>query len=331
MNMAQRRKFLLALSALVATPLSSFAQPTAVRRIGALIGFAENDPEWQLRFVVFKERLADLGWAEGRNLKIDVRWTVADVNRASELAKELVALRPDVILSVSTPSTAALQRATRTIPIVFAVVSDPVGSGFVQTLAHPGGNITGFINVESSLAEKWLQLLKEIAPRVTRVAVMFNPRTAPYAEYYLQPLNAVAPKFGVKTLTATVNSEIEIEQLIAGLGRKKDSGLIVMTDSFMGVHRRAIVALTARSKVPAIYYSGTIVEDGGLISYGVEVGDLLRRAALSVDRILHGAKPTELPVEQPAKFELYVNLKAAKALNLTVPKELLLRADRVIE
>jgi putative ABC transport system substrate-binding protein len=316
----------------VAWPLGAEAQQSErTRRIGVLMGWAENDPETQLRLAVFKERLAALGWAEGRNLKIDVRWTGADVNRASEFAKELVALQPDVILSVTTPVTTALQRETRSIPIVFAAASDPVGSGFVKSLAHPGGNITGFINLESSLVEKWLQLLKEIAPRVTRVAVMFNPRTAPYAGYYLQALKTVATKLSVTALTATVNSEAEIEKVIAGLGRKTGGGLIVLTDSFLFVHRRSIIALAARSKVPAIYFIGTMVEDGGLISYGVNFVDLFRRAAPYVDRILRGAKPAELPVEQPTKFELFVNRKTAQALGLTLPPSLLLRADKVIE
>jgi putative ABC transport system substrate-binding protein len=329
----KRREFMLLLGGVAAAwPLGAEAQqPERTRRLGVLMGWAENDPQAQLRLSVFKERLAALGWAEGRNLKIEVRRTEADVDRASAFAKELTALQPDVIMSGTTPATAALQRETRTIPIVFAAASDPVGSGFVKTLARPGGNITGFINLESSLVEKWLQLLKEIAPRVTRAAVMFNPQTAPYAEYYLQPLNAVAANIGVKTITATASSEAEIERVIAGLGRETGGGLIVLTDSFMLVHRRSIIQFAARSKVPAIYWNRAIVEDGGLISYGVDLVDQYRRAASHVDRILRGAKPAELPVEQPTKFELFVNLKTAKALGLTLPPSLLLRADKVIE
>ena len=332
--MITRRDTLLALFALgaAARPFTLKAQqPDKMRRIGVVMGFAENDSEAQSRLAAFKEKLAALNWTVGRNLSIEVRWSEGDVNRASMLAKELVALRPEVILSGTTPVTAALQRETRTIPIVFTVVSDPVGSGFVETLARPGGNITGFINLESSLVEKWLQLLKEIAPRVTRVAVMFYPQTAPYVEYYLGPLRAAAPKFGVKTFTAAVRSESDIEEAITRLGREPGGGLIVMTDSFMFVHRRSVIALTARNKVPATYYTSNVPAEGGLLSYGVDILDLFRRAASYVDRILRGGKPAELPVELPAKFELVINLKTAKALGLKIPDVILLRADKVIE
>ena len=330
----KRRDTLIALIALGAATGSLVArsqQSGRMRRIGVLLGWAENDPEARLRLAVFKEGLAALGWTDGRNLRVDIRWSAADVDRASAYAKELVALQPEVILSGTTPVTAALQRETRTIPIVFAVASDPVGSGFVKTLARPGGNITGFINLESSLVEKWLQLLKEIAPRVTRVAVMFNPQTAPYAEYYLRPLKDAAPKLGVKALTATVRSDSDIEAAITGLGREVGGGLIVLTDSFMFVHRKSIIDLTARNQVPAIYYIANMSVEGGLISYGVDITDLFRRAAPYVDRILRGAKPTELPVQQPTKFEFVVNAKTAKALGLKIPQSILLRADRVIE
>jgi len=331
MSQVRRRQFLIAAGAFIAAFTVNAQQPERTRRIGVLLGWAESDPEGQSRLAAFKEKLAPLGWSEGRNLRIDIRWSAGDVNRASAFAKELVALQPEVILSSTTPVTAALQRETRTIPIVFTAVSDPVGSGFVKTLGHPGGNITGFINLESSLAEKWLQFLKEIAPRVARVAVMFNPRTAPYAEYYLQPLKAAAPKLGVKTFTAAVSSESDIEAAITALGREPGSGLIVMSDSFMFVHRKSIISLAARNNVPAIYYSDNMSAEGGLISYGVDFTDLFRRAAPYVDRILRGAKPAELPVEQPAKFELVINLKTAKALGLTIPQGLLLRVDRVIK
>jgi putative ABC transport system substrate-binding protein len=329
-----RRDTLIALFALggAAGPFAVKAQhPDKVRRIGVLMGYAENDPEAQSRLAAFKERLAMLGWSEGRNLRMDVRWSAGDINRASVLAKELVALQPELILSNTTPVTAALQRETRTIPIVFTVVSDPVGSGFVKTLSQPGGNITGFINLEASLIEKWLELLKEIAPRVTRVAVMFNPDTAPYAEYYLRPLRVAAPKLGVKAFTAIVRSESDIQESITALGRESGGGLIVMTDSFMTVHRKSVIALTARYKVPAIYWVGNIPAEGGLLSYGVDYAELFRRAAPYVDRILRGAKPAELPVQQPVKFELVINLRTAKALGLTIPQSILVRADKVIE
>jgi len=327
-----RRNAVLALLALGAAPHAAHAQRVgSARRIGVLMASAESDVEGQLRLVTFKERLAALGWAEGRNLTVDVRWAAGDVDRAARFAKELVALKPDVILANGTPVTAAVQRETRTIPIVFAVVSDPVGSGFVKTLARPGGNLTGFINLESSLIEKWLELLKEIAPRLKRAAVIFNPDTAPYAEYYLQPLKAVAPKVGVHTFVVHVRSDAEIEQAIARLGREPGSGLIAMTDTFLSAHRKSIIALAARHKVPAIYAASFLVDDGGLIGYGVDVVDLFRRSAPYVDRILRGAKPSDLPVEQPSKFELVINMRTAKALGLTIPQSVLLRADRLVE
>ena len=225
-----------------------------------------------------------------------------------------MALQPKVILSNTTPVTAALHRETKTIPLVFVVVSDPVGSGFVESLPRPGGNVTGFINLEASLVEKWLELLKEIAPRVTRVGVMFNPQTASYAQYYLQPLETVASKFDVRVFAAPVRSEADIGTVITQLGREPGGGLIVMTDSFNGVHGKTIIALTRQNNVPAIMdYQPA---EGGLISYGVDMSDLFWRAADYVDRILHGTKPAELPVQLPTKFQLAVNLKTAKALGL---------------
>lgn len=327
-----RRETVFALVALAATPLASLAQPVEKeRRIGVLMGGAENVPRLRLALAAFKEGLAAQGWAEGRNLKIDVRWAEADANRTSAFAKELLALQPDVIFATGTPVTAALQRQTRSVPIVFVQVSDPVGSGIVNTLARPGGNITGFIHLEASIIEKWLQLLKEIAPRVTQVAVIFNPESAPYAEYYLQRLRTVAGKSGVGTHSAIVNSKADIEPTIAALGHKTGTGLIVLPDNFTGVNRTLIIAAAARGKVPAIYQDRTAVEDGGLISYGVENNDLYRHAASYVDRILHGAKPAELPVQQPTKFEMFVNLKTAKALGLTVPKSVLAQADEIFQ
>jgi len=319
------------MSSLLATPIVARAQQAErSRQIGVLMAFAEGDSESRLRLAAFKEGLAVLGWVEGRNLTFEVRWMAGEVDRGAGFAKELVALKPDVILAHTTPVTAALQRETRTIPIVFTAVSDPVGSGFVKSRAQPGGNITGFANLESSMVEKWVQLLKEIAPRVTRAAVMFNPKTAPYVEYYLQPLNAAATRFGVKTVMAAVGSEIDIENVIAGLGREPGSGLIVMSDGYMSVHRKSIIDLTARHKVPAIYYVDSMAVEGGLISYGIDNVDLFRRAALYVDRILRGAKPADLPVQYPSKFELVINTMTAKTLGLTIPQSILVRADRVI-
>ena len=327
-----RRDTFFALLALGAAPLAAQAQQAGkMRRIGVLLGYVETNLRVQSGLAAFKESLATLGWVEGRELAIDVRWTSGSVERAAEFAKELVALKPDVILASTTPATAAIQRETRAIPVVFSIVSDPVGSGFVKSLANPGGNITGLINLEASLAEKWLQLLKEIAPRMTQVAVMFNPKTAPYAEYYLQPLRAAAPKLRVKATTAPVGSESDIERTISNLGRERTSGLILMTDSFMAVHDKSIIALAARHKVPTMYWGTSQVEFGGLIGYGVDTVDLIRRAAPYVDRILRGTKPSELPVQQPTTFELAINLKAATGLGLKIPQSLLIRADRVIE
>ena len=328
----RRRNVLYATAVLLLEPLASVAQETRkLRRIAVLMGYAENDPEARLRLSAFKEGLAKLGWAEGKNVSFDVRWNGGDPNRASINATELVGSRPDVILSNTTPATAALHQATQTIPIVFAVVADPIGSGFINSLSRPGGNITGLLYYEATLVEKWLELLKQVAPQLTQVAVMFNPAAAPYVEYYLAPLNRVAPRLGVKIITAPVGDDAEIEKIISALGSEMRSGLITMVDSFMLVHRKAIIALAARYKVPAMYYSTPFVEDGGLISYGVDAVDLFRRAASYVDQILRGAKPQDLPVEQPAKFEVAINMKTARALGITFPQSILLLADRVIE
>ncbi|MSQ72878.1 MAG: ABC transporter substrate-binding protein [Betaproteobacteria bacterium] len=329
-----RRDTLAALAALgaAAGPFGVAAQqPGNMRRLGILMGQSENDQEVQARLAAFKERLQALGWVEGRNLKIEIRWAVADVNRASQFAKELVALKPDAILAHTTPVTAALQRETRTIPIVFAVVSDPVGSGFIASLPRPGGNITGFVNIESSLVTKFVQLLKEVAPRVSRVAVMFNPQTAPYAANYMQLLNEAAPKLGVTAFAATVSSESGIEEAIKKLGAAPGGGLLLMPDSYINVHRKSVIASAARYKVPAIYYLTSMTAEGGLISYGVNQTDLFRRAAYHVDRILRGAKPADLPVEQPTLYEMAVNTKTASALGLKIPQAILISADTVIQ
>ena len=328
----KRREFMTLLGGAAAWPVSARAQQLErMRRIGVLMGYAENDPEAQTRLAAFKQALLALGWGEGRNLRIDLRWTAGDIDRASTFAKELVAVHPEVILANTTPVTAALQRETKTIPIVFAIVSDPVGAGFVESLPRPGGNITGFINLEPTIGGKWLEVLKEIAPRVTRVAVMFNPQTAPYAEFYLQSLEAAATKLGVNPFTSHVRREADIEEVISELGREPDSGLIAMTDGFMTVHRKAIVELTMRHKVPLMCFFSNVPREGGLISYGIDITDIFRRTASYIDRILRGTKPAELPVQLPTKFELVINLKTAKALGLTVPPSLLARADEIIE
>jgi putative ABC transport system substrate-binding protein len=329
----RRREFITLLGGAAAGwPFAARAQqPERTRRIGVLTNVAADDPEGQARVAAFQRGLQELGWSIGRNVRMDIRWGAANINRASSLAKELVTLQPDLILSQGTPLTAALQRETMTIPIVFVSVSDPVGSGFVKSLASPEGNITGFINFESSLMEKWLELLKEIAPRITQVTVMFNPQTAPYAEYYLQIFNTAAAKFGVKPVRSLVRSEMDIEQVISELGRESGSGLIAMSDTFMTVHRKSIIELTTRHKVPLMYYFSNGPREGGLISYGVDIDDLFWRATTYVDRILRGTKPAELPVQVPTKYLLAINLKTAKALGLDVPQSILLRANEVIE
>jgi putative ABC transport system substrate-binding protein len=332
----RRREFIAGLggaaSAPALWPLAARAQQgERVRRIGVLMGWSENDPEARFNFAAFVLRMAQLGWVEGRNLRIDQRWTNADVDRARAFAKELVALAPDVILAGTTPVTAALSRETGEIPIVFAVVSDPVGAGFVAGLARPGGNVTGFINVEAAMGGKWLALLKEIAPQIKRAAIMFNPDTAPGGgSYFLGSFEAAARSLAVETVTARVRSDADIETAIGSLGRDR-AGLVLMTDSFIGIRQPAIISIAARNNVPAIFEVAGFARSGGLMSYGPNLADIFRRAAGHVDRILRGAKPADLPAEVPTKFDLVINLKTAKALGLSVPLTLLATADEVIE
>jgi putative ABC transport system substrate-binding protein len=327
----KRRQFITLLGGAAATwPVMARAQqPGSMRRIGVLMGWSESDPD-RSGIDVFVQGLAQLGWVDGRNVRIEVRWTNGDIERARLLAKDLVQLlQPDVILAGSTPATAALQRETRTIPIVFVIVSDPVGAGFVASLPRPGGNITGFINIEAAMGGKWLELLKEVAPRLRRVAIMFNPDTAPGGgSYFLGPFEAAARSLTVEPAQASVHSDAEIEAAITALGREQ-AGLVVMTDSFMGIHRGTVISLAARNNVPAIF--AVPEREGGLISYGPNSVDFYHRAAGYVDRILRGAKAGDLPVQLPTKFDLVINLKTAKALGLDVPLSLQQRADEIIE
>ena len=303
-----------------------------MRRIGVLMGYAESDRQGQAFVAAFRDELQKLGWTEGRNIRIDTRWaTPGDAESRQRFAKELVALQPDLILSHGTPTTATLLQQTRTIPIVFAAVSDPVGSGFVASFPRPGGNVTGFMNMEPTMAGKWMELLKEIAPRVARVALLFNPATAPYAEYWLNPFKAAAASFGVQAIAAPVHDTSELETVVAAQAREPNGGLIVMPDTFTTAHRAEITALAARHRLPAVYPFRFFAELGGLLSYGTDLVDDFRRTATYADRILKGAKPSELPVQAPVKFELVINLKTAKALGLDVPPTLLARADEVIE
>jgi ABC-type uncharacterized transport system substrate-binding protein len=330
--MIRRRGFIGLLGGAAAWPLAARAQQgERVRRIGVLIGFAENDPEAQAFVAAFREGLQRLGWMEGRNVRIDTRWAALDAEATQRFAKELVALQPDLILSQTTPTTAALLQQTRTIPIVFANISDPVGSGFVASLPQPGRNATGFINLEGSMGGKWLELLKEIAPRVGRVAFVFNPATATYAEYYLNPFKAAAASYAVEANAAPVHDTSGIETVISTQAREPNGGLIVMPDSFISFHRAEFTLLAARYRLPAVYPHRLFAEIGGLLAYGTDRPDLFRRAATYADRILKGAKPADLPVQLPTKFQLVINLKTAKALGLEVPPTLLFRADEVIE
>jgi putative ABC transport system substrate-binding protein len=290
-----------------------------------------NDREGQANFAAFQGGLQTLGWTDGRNIRIDARWAAADTNLMQRFVKELVALQPDLILTQNTPITALMLQQTRTIPIIFANVSDPVGSGFVASLPRPGGNVTGFIDMEGSMAGKWLELLKEIAPRVTRVAFLFNPITAPFAEYYLNHFKATASSLAVEAITAPVRNTSELESVVAAQAREPNSGLIVMPEAFMNVHRAEVISLAAHYQLPAVYPRRFFAELGGLLSYGNDQSDNFRRAAMYVDEILKGAKPSELPVQVPVKFELVINLKTAKALGLEVPLSLQQSADEVIE
>jgi putative ABC transport system substrate-binding protein len=303
-----------------------------MRQIGVLMGIAESDPAKQSFVSAFTEALSELGWREGSNIHIDYRWGGGDGDRIRRFARELIDKRPDLIVGHTTPVVAVLKQQTQTIPIVFIQVSDPVGSGFIASVAEPSGNITGFTNLESSMSSKLLELLKEVAPAVTRAALMFNPETAPGGgSYFLRPVEAAAPARNVTIVPAAVRNAEEIEKAIATLTQEPGAGLIVTPDVFILAHRDEIIALAAQHHLPAVYAYRLFAESGGLMSYGTDLPDLFRRAAPYVDRILKGAKPGELPVQQPTKFELVINLKTAKALGLNVGTMLLATADQVIE
>jgi putative ABC transport system substrate-binding protein len=328
----RRREVITLLGGAAAWPLAARAQPTTgMPRIGVLMGYAESDRQGQANVAAFQGGLQKLGWTEGRNIRLDTRWAAAQADLMQRFAKELVELQPDLILTQNTPATAAVLQQTRTIPIIFANVSDPVGSGFVAGLPRPGGNVTGLIDIDASMAGKWLGLLKEVAPRVARVAFFFNPVTAPFAEYYVTPFKAAAASFAVEAIAAPVRDTSELESVVAGQAREPDGGLIVMPEAFMNVHRAEVTSLAAHYRLPAVYPRRFFAELGGLLSYGNDQSDNFRRAAGYVDRILKGEKPADLPVQTPTKFELVINLKTAKTLGLTVPFGLLNAADEVIE
>jgi putative ABC transport system substrate-binding protein len=326
----KRRDFVTLLGAAAAWPLAARAQQAGrVYRIGMLMGQPEGDPENASRIAAFRLALGKLGWSEGRNLLIDMRWGAGDPDRMRTHGKELSGLAPDIVVAESTPATAALRQEARGVPIVFLQVANPIGAGFVASLAHPGGNITGFTNFEPSMGGKWLELLKEVAPRLARAAAIFNPET--HSGQYWQSIEAAAPSLAVKFTRAPVRGAAEIERAVEALARGPNGGLLVMPDSFTLTHRELIVTLAERHRLPSIYPFRVFPASGGLVSYGIDQVEIYRRAAAYVDRILRGANPGELPVEAPTKFELVINLKTAKALGLDVPWILQQRADEVIE
>jgi ABC-type uncharacterized transport system substrate-binding protein len=328
----RRRQFIALLGGAVMWPLAVRAQQSArMRLIGVLMGYAENDRTAQSELAAFWAALAKLGWAEGKNLRIELRWSAGDADRIRALAKELVDLRPDSILGQTTPVTGALARETRSIPIVFVAVSDPIASGFAASLAHPGGNVTGFAENESAMGGKWVELLKEIAPRTVRMALLFNPGTPPPLKVYMPSIQAAASSFAIQAIAAPVHASDEIEGIIATQARDPGGGLIVMPNAFNVVNRELIIALAARYGVPAIYFNRFFTDSGGLISYGADRPEQVRQAADYIDRILKGAKPADLPIQQPTKFEFIINAKTAKELGLDVPLHLQRSADEVIE
>jgi putative tryptophan/tyrosine transport system substrate-binding protein len=328
----KRREFITLLGGATASwPIAARAQQSdRMRRIGVLMALASDDPEGQARLVAFVQGLQESGWTDGRNVRIDTRWAAGDADRFRRYAAELAALAPDVILASGGTGAGALLQATRTVPIVFTQTNDPVGAGYVDSLARPGGNATGFTNMEYGVSGKWLELLKEIAPRVTRAAVLRDP-TIPQGIGQFGAIQAVAPSFGVELRPIDVHDAPEIERAVTTFARAPNSGLIVTGSALTAVHRDLIITLAARHKLPAVYWDRFFVTGGGLISYGPDSIDPHRRAAGYVDRILRGEKPADLPVQAPTKYELVINLKTAKALGLTAPQSLIARADKVIE
>ena len=328
----RRREFISLLGGVATWPLAADAQQAQrMRRIGVLIGFAEADPDVQSWLAAFRGALAKLGWTEGSNFQIQLRWASDDPDRMKAFAKELVDLRPEAILSVTTPVTNALVRETQTIPIVIVTVADPIASGFVTNVGRPGGNVTGFALYEPSMGGKWLELLKRIAPSVTRVALLFNPTTSVPIKFYMASIEAAATSFSVHASTAPVQAKDEIEGAIAALAGDPGAGLIVMPDLFNTINRDVIIAVAARYRIPAIYFFRSFADSGGLISYGPDFAEQYPRAAGYIDRILKGENPGDLPIQMPVKVPLFINLRTANALGLDVPLGLLNAADEIIE
>jgi putative tryptophan/tyrosine transport system substrate-binding protein len=329
----QRRELLAVFGGMAAWPIMARAQQSErMRRIGVLMAHADTDPEYRDYLAAFWEELHKLGWTEGRNIQVDTRWGALDDPEVRlRSANELIALQPDLIISQNTPPTETLLQQTHAIPVIFVIVADPVGSGFVKNLARPDGNATGFMIMEPTIVSKWLELLKEITPRINRVTFSFNPATTPYREIYLKPFKAAASSLAVEATAAPVHDISDLEAIFAAEARNPNSGVIIMPDGFMNVHRAEVVALAARYRVPTVYPWRYFTELGGLMSYGNEQRDSFRLAATYADRILKGEKPSDLPVQAPVKFELIINMKAAEALGLDVPLRLQQLADRIIE
>jgi putative ABC transport system substrate-binding protein len=328
----RRREFLGVIggAAAVAWPLTARAQQAATRRIGVLMSGAADDPRASAQLAGLRDGLARLGWVEGGTIHIDYRFAGGNPDQFSVLAKELMALHPELIFAQSTPVAAALQRETRTIAIVFVEVSDPIGSGFIASLARPSGNLTGMIQYEPGISGKWLAMLKEIAPSLARVAILANPKGTAY-DYFLRNATAAAPSLAIEIISSPVDSVTDIERSISSLSRQNNGGLVLPPESFTNVHRKLIIGLAAEHHLPAVYAWRNFVTDGGLMSYGIDLVDVFRQSASYVDRILRGAKPADLPVQVPTKYETALNLKTAKALGLAVPAALLVSADEVIE
>jgi putative ABC transport system substrate-binding protein len=329
----QRREIIrLVAGAALGWPLAARAQQSdRMRRVGVLMAYAENNSEGQTFVEAFRQGLQNLGWREGSNIAFDYRWASGDVEKMQTLAGELVTAQADAILSHSTTTTAALLKHTSEIPVIFANVTDPVGSGFVASLARPGRNSTGFINMEASMSGKWLGLLRDISPGIRRVAFLFSPETAPYFAYYIEPFKAAAASLAMVATPAPVRDLSDLGSTIAANAREPNGGMIVMTDNFTTTNRAEIIRLAASHRLPTIYPYRFFAQQGGLMSYGSDISDNFGRAASYVDRVLHGAKPSELPVQAPVKFDLVINLKTAAALGLTVPTSMQLLADEVIE
>jgi len=330
----RRREFMTFLGGAAATwPFAARAQqPDRMRRIGVLMAHPASDPEFQEYADAFREGLRKLGWMEGRNISFDFRWgALDDAEVRSRSARELIELRPDLILTQNTPPTASMLQQTRTVPVIFVIVADPVGSGFVKSLSRPGGNATGFTIMEPTIASKWVDLLKEIAPHVSRAALLFNPATAPFADVYIKPFKAAATSFSLEAVSTPVHDASELESVIVAEARVPNSGLVVIPDGFLNVHRETIVSLAAHHKLPTIYPWRFFAEMGGLLSYGSEQRDEFQLAATYASRILKGEKPSELPVQAPTKYELVLNLKTARALGLHVSERFQQLADQVIE